>query len=321
MSKAYVFINDRMQGDNAIKAALGADKKFDTINVHIRNQVVLPGQIVIVPDSSTQSCTIEEAELMRMAQHVSHQIHHNSLGSDGLMLKNYDVLQDVLGYGSLGIGAVSGSWSNHLSAIEKTLADIEKLHKLALLRGTPIARQEFINQRQVLFTKLDGQLKGIARWGSGLRNRGSIKKMLGISTKSYLHSGEIRDYAKRMNGVARAAKVLKSGTYVGITLNAVSTGLEIEEACAVGREQACEKAQYVEGSKLVASVAGGWGLGAVGGSLAKSVCLAIAVPSGGWGALACVIIGGIVGGYAGGKGGEAIGEMVGRKLYERSLTP
>ncbi|MCS3471015.1 hypothetical protein M2401_004776 [Pseudomonas sp. JUb42] len=316
MSKAYVFINDRMQGDNAIKAALGADKKFDTLNVHIRNQVVLPGQIVIVPDSSTQSCTIEEAELIRMAQHVSHQIHHNSLGSDGLMLKNYDVLQDVLGYGSLGIGAVSGSWSNHLSAIEKTLADIERLHKLALQRGTPIARQEFINQRQVLFTKLDGQLKGIARWGSGLRNRGSIKKMLGISTKSYLHSGEIRDYAKRMNGVARAAKVLKSGTYVGITLNAVSTGLEIEEACAVGREGACERAQYVEGSKLVAGVGGGLFGGAVAGMAAKSICVAVAVPTGGWGALACGIIVGLAGGYAGGAIGEKGGAVAGELLYK-----
>jgi hypothetical protein len=30
-----------------------------------------------------------------MAQQVSHDIHHNSLGSDGLMLKHYDVLQDA----------------------------------------------------------------------------------------------------------------------------------------------------------------------------------------------------------------------------------
>ncbi|MCS3466659.1 hypothetical protein M2401_000369 [Pseudomonas sp. JUb42] len=183
MSKAYAFINDQMQGDSAIKSRLGAGDKFNTLNVHIRNQVVIPGQMVIVPDSTTKSCTIEEAELMRMAQNVSHQVHHNSLGSDGLMLKHYDVLQPMLGYGSLGLGAVSGSWSSYLKGVEQTLADIEKLHKLSLQRGTPIARQEFINQRQVLFGKLDGQLKGIARWGTGMHNHGSIKKMLGISTK------------------------------------------------------------------------------------------------------------------------------------------
>lgn len=318
MSKAYAFINDQMQGDSAIKSRLGAGDKFNTLNVHIRNQVVIPGQMIIVPDSTTKSCTIEEAELMRMAQHVSHQVHHNSLGSDGLMLKHYDVLQPMLGYGSLGLGAVSGSWSSHLKAVEQTLADIEKLHKLSLQRGTPIARQEFINQRQVLFNKLDGQLKGIARWGTGMHNRGSIKKMLGISTKSYLHTGELRDYTRRMSNIARTAKLLKYGTHVGIVLNATASTLEISEACSVGREDKCVKTHYVAGGKLVLGV----GSGLIGGGLAvagaKPLCVAIAVPTGGWGGLACGIIAGIAGGLAGGKGGEYVGEMVGEKLYEWS---
>lgn len=253
---------------------------------------------------------------MRMAQQVSHDIHHNSLGSDGLMLKHYDVLQQMLGYGSLGIGAVSGSWSNHLSAVEQTLGDIEKLHKLSLQRGTPIARQEFINQRQVLFNKLDGQLKGIARWGTGMNNRGSIKKMLGISTKSYLHTGELRDYTRRMNNVARTAKLLKYGTHVGIALNATATTLEIKEACSAGRENMCVKTHYVEGSKLVAGVGGGLVVGAIAISATKSLCVAVAVPTGGWGGLACGIIVGAMGGYVGGLVGEGVGESVGEKVYE-----
>lgn len=316
MTKAYAFINDQVQGDSAIKSRLGASDKFNTLNVHIRNQVVMPGQIVIVPDSNTKSCTLEEAELMSMAQHVSHQVHRNSLGADGLVLKNYDVLQRMLGYGSLGVGAISGSWSKHLGAIEQTLVDIEKLHKISLQRGTPIARQEFINQRQVLFNKLDSQLKGIARWGSGMENKGSIKKMLGISTKSYLHTGEIRDYTRRMNNVARTAKLLKYGTHVGIALNATATTLEIKEACSTGREEKCEKAHYVEGSKLVVGVGGGLAGGAISISATKSLCLAIALSTGGWGGLACGIIAGAVGGYAGGRVGEEVGGDVGEKLYE-----
>jgi hypothetical protein len=316
MTKAYAFINDQMQGDNAIKSRLGAGDKFTALNIHILNQVVMPGQMVIVPDSTTKSCTVEEAELMRMAQQVSHDIHHNSLGSDGLMLKHYDVLQQMLGYGSLGIGAVSGSWSNHLSAVEQTLGDIEKLHKLSLQRGTPIARQEFINQRQVLFNKLDGQLKGIARWGTGMQNRGSIKKMLGISTKSYLHTGELRDYARRMNRVARVARLLKGGTYVGIALNATSTTLEIKEACSTGREDKCEKAHYVERSKLVVGVLGGLAGGGVAGAFTGPMCAAIAVPTGGAGGLVCAIVVGIAGGYIGGSAGEMVGEKIGTKVYE-----
>jgi hypothetical protein len=316
MTKAYAFINDQMQGDNAIKSRLGAGDKFTALNIHILNQVVMPGQMVIVPDSTTKSCTVEEAELMRMAQQVSHDIHHNSLGSDGLMLKHYDVLQQMLGYGSLGIGAVSGSWSNHLSAVEQTLGDIEKLHKLSLQRGTPIARQEFINQRQVLFNKLDGQLKGIARWGTGMQNRGSIKKMLGISTKSYLHTGELRDYARRMNRVARVARLLKGGTYVGIALNTYATSLEIKEACSTGREDKCEKAHYVERSKLVVGVLGGLAGGGVAGAFTGPMCAAIAVPTGGAGGLVCAIVVGIAGGYIGGSAGEMVGEKIGTKVYE-----
>ncbi|MCS3469872.1 hypothetical protein M2401_003612 [Pseudomonas sp. JUb42] len=317
MSRAYSFINDKMQGDNTIKSRLGASNKFDTLNIHIRNRVVMPGEMVIVPDSSTPSCTLEEAEFMRMAQHVSHQISHNSLGSDGLALKHYDVLQRMLGHASLGIGAVSGSWSNHLTAIEKTLDDIQKLHKLSLTRGTPIARQEFINQRQVLFARLDEQLKGVARWGSGLQNRGSIKKMLGISTKSYLHTGEMRDYARRMEGIARTAKLLKHGTAVGIGLNVVASGLELKEACSVGREEKCEKAAYVEGGKLALGVGFGMKGGSWGAASAVSTCVAVfTIPSVGWGALACGIIGGIAGGYIGGKVGEGLGETAGEKLYE-----
>jgi hypothetical protein len=318
MSKAYAFINDQMQGDSAIKSRLGAGDKFNTLNVHIRNQVVIPGQMVIVPDSTTKSCTIEEAELMRMAQHVSHQVHHNSLGSDGLMLKHYDVLQPMLGYGSLGLGAVSGSWSSHLKGVEQTLTDIEKLHKLSLQRGRPIARQEFINQRQVLFGKLDGQLKGIARWGTGMHNRGSIKKMLGISTKSYLHTGELRDYTRRMSNIARTAKLLKYGTHVGIVMNATASALEISEACLVGRENKCIKTHYVAGGKLGGAVMGGLVGGALAGAATKSLCLAVAVPTGGWGGLACGIIVGVAGGYIGGALGESFGGDVGELLYNWS---
>jgi hypothetical protein len=78
-----------------------------------------------------------------------------------------------------------------------------------------------------------------------LKNKGPIKKMLGISTKSYLHTGEIKGYAKTLSGVARASKLLKAGTPVGIALNVGSTALEIIEACSVSREDECTEAKYI----------------------------------------------------------------------------
>lgn len=187
MSKPYVFINDRIQTYFTLKNRLGGGEEFDVLNAHIRNVVVMPGQLVIVSDGSTGILTAEETELMNLARNVHRQVK----GAGGQLIENYDLLQNILSYGSLGIGSATGSWRTHLNSVQKTLEDIERLYQLSLARGTPIARQEFINQRRVLFATLDKQLEGIARWGTGLRKKGPLKKMLGLWTKSYLHTGEI----------------------------------------------------------------------------------------------------------------------------------
>jgi hypothetical protein len=141
--------------------------------------------------------------------------------------------------------------------------------------------------------------------------------MLGISTKSYLHTGEIRGYAKRIGGVAKAANLLKKGTAVGIGLNVASTALEIKEACSVGRDEVCEKAKYVEGTKLVGGVSLGSVLGGIGATAGTTACVAVfGIPSLGVGALGCGIIGGVLGASGGGMAGEAGGEAIGEILYE-----
>lgn len=317
MGKPYVFINEQMQSYVTLKNRVGGSAKFDTLNAHLRNVVVMPGQVVIMGDLSTRTMTGEEIELMHYAQNVRRQLRHHQAGADGQVIKNYDLLQHMLGYGSLGLGAATGSWGAHLGGVKNTLEDIDRLYKLSLTRGTPIARQEFINQRKALFAKLDIQLEGIARWGTKLKKKGSIKKMLGISTKSYLHTGEIQGYAKKIGGVAKAVKVLKNGTPVGIGLSGLSAALEIKEACSTGREEVCTKALYIEGSKLVGGTAMGYAIGGLGASAATSLCAVVfGIPTYGAGAIGCGIVGGIMAGYAGGLGGEAGGEMMGEYLYE-----
>lgn len=317
MTKPYVFINDRMQTYFSLKDRLSGNDKFDQLNAHLRNIVVVPGQLVIVGDLSTRTINSEELELMSYASGVHKNLRQNQAAGDGHVIKNYDLLQNVLGYSSLGIGSATGSWKSHLDGVKKTLDDIERLHKLSLARGTPIARQEFLNQRQVLFAKLDAQLEGIARWGTRLRNRGSIKKMLGISTKSYLHTGEIQGYAKKIAGISKASRILKAGTPIGIGLNSVSTYLEIKEACSTGREEMCRKTKYVEGSKLVSGTVGGMVGGTVGTAALTPLCIVVfSVPSGGLGSIGCSLLAAVIGGYAGGLGGEKWGEKFGEMLYE-----
>ena len=314
MPQPYAFINDRQQTSVELKARLQlgkhAEAKFDALNIHMRNVAVLPGQLVIIGDDTTPACTLEESGLMRAAWDIRHSV--MAAGGDAFALHNYDLLQKLLGYAALGVGTAGDAWSRHLQEIVKTLEEIDALHKQSLRRGGGAAREDFLARRQTLFAKLEAQMRGFARYGTGLRNEGSIKKTLGISTKSYLHTGEINRYADTIARISTTAKLLKNGTPLGIALSTTSTALEIKEACSTGREEQCRKAKYVELGKLSAGVVGG-SLGGIGGA---ALCLALLVPTTGPGGLACMLIGGGIGGAAGGHLSGMAGEKAGELLYE-----
>ncbi|OII58866.1 hypothetical protein BIW19_06815 [Pseudomonas putida] len=102
--------------------------KFDVLNAHIANSVVFPGELVIVGDPSTPSCTSHEAFLMGKAAGIHLDIELNGGGIDGFFLENYDLLQSLLTRASIGAGAASDAWNKHLEAIKKTLEEIDQLH-------------------------------------------------------------------------------------------------------------------------------------------------------------------------------------------------
>lgn len=164
--------------------------------------------------------------------------------------------------------------------------------------------------------RLEEQLDKMAAFGASLRNKGSIKKTLGISTKSYLHTGEIAGYADKVAVVSKAANLVKKGTYIGIALDVAATGLEIKRACTLGREDACRKASYIESASLAGSLSGTTGGAALGSFALAKICLAVGVPTGGLGALSCGVIGGAAGGMVGGELGKAAGKFTGEFLYE-----
>ncbi len=320
MQGPYAFINDLAQPYSALKQRLSLNAptqtKFDTLNQHIRNSVVLPGQLVIIPDPSTASCTLEEARLMGSAQSIKQDLLAHS-AADQFLIKNYDQLQAIMSHASLGIGSAAGAWSKHLAEIEKTLKDIDDLHKQHLSKGTTTAKEQFLAKRRGLFARLDGQLSGMARFGTGLKNEGSIKKMLGISSKSYWRHGEIRGYEETVKRIAKASEILKKGTYIGIALNVGDTALEITEACSTGREQECTQAKYVEGSKLVFGVGGAYAGGKFGAAIGTGACMLVfGIPTAGAGVLACAIVGGAAGGFALGSAASDLGEEAGAFLYK-----
>ncbi|TFY88507.1 hypothetical protein DYL61_24275 [Pseudomonas nabeulensis] len=285
---------------------------FDVLNRHLRPGLVTPGQLVIIPDAYSVECSREEAWLMRHAEQVRRELERNA-STGTAVLNDYDLLQSLLTYGSLGVGSATSAWARHLDDVVQTLDEIERLHQR--MKTGELGRDAFIRQRQVLFQLLDTQLRGAARFGTGLRGNQSLKKVLGISTNSYLHKGEIAGYAERIGAVAKVSKWLGKGTYVGLAMDVGAAGLEIKEACVTGREAQCRSAKYVETGRLVGSVAGATVGGKLGADLTRTLCkVVLGIATKGTGALRCGIIGGAAGGYAGGSflgdGGAFLGGEV-----------
>ncbi|WP_311971649.1 hypothetical protein [Pseudomonas baltica] len=322
MSSQYSFVNPRPQPYETIKRSLdlgpNAASKFDTLNAHVRNIVVMPGELIILGDGSTRSCTSHEAFLMTKASEV-HRALMLSGGGDGFIHSNFEMISAMLGHTSLGISTASGAWGKRLDDIQQTLARIEMLYQESLGKNSILSRNEFITRRRVMFDLLDRQLKGFAGTGSGLRNTHGIRNMLGVSTNSYLRHGEITGYADRMAKVSKAASYIKAGGYIGVALNVAASGLAIQKACSIGREEECIEAKYVEGGKLLGGVWLSSMIGAYGGSAGAAICLGLGVLTGGAGAFFCVIAGAAIGGYVGGLAGGAFGEKAGQELYRAQL--
>lgn len=324
MTEARAFINPKMQNYHTLKAGLSLSgnsaSKFDVLNSHIYNSVVRSGELVIVGDWSTPSCTSQEAYLMAKAAQTHMGLMRSGQGADEFFLDNFELLKSLLAHASMGAGVISDGWSRHLKAIQATLLEIEKLYQEHMSSGTLKARDQFYARRAALFAKLDEQMSTMAAFGASLRNKGSIKRTLGISTKSYLHAGEIAGYADKVAGVGTAANLIKKGAYIGIALEVASTSLSIKKACAEGREEECKRATIVESSLLAGSVGGGL-IGAIGGNLIGMAACSVVfgIPSGGLGAIACGVGGGALGGMVGGGLGSEGGEYLGEILYERLI--
>lgn len=324
MGEPLSFINAKTQTFESLKRNLNLTgvlrNKFVALNSHIANTVVMGGELVIIGDPSTSSSTSEEAYLMAKANQIHMGLLSNNVDADDFFLENFEFIQGLLAHGSQGAGAISDAWSRHLERIKAELLDIEKLHQKYLKSGSVVDRDKFYMERALLFGKLEVHLDSLSSYGSGLRTEGSIKRMLNISTKSYLKTGEIAGYAEKVEGVARAARIIKKGTYIGTALDVASTALNIKKACAEGREDQCTRAKYVETSSFAFGFGGGVVGGALGGAVANFGCVVVlGMVSSGTGALACSVLGGAVGGWRGGKVGGEFGENFGDFIYRKTL--
>lgn len=317
---AQAYINDRTIDFHSLKSSLlkgshhPLSAQFDALNLHLRHGLVTPGQMVIIPDDYGMACSANDAWLMRHAEQIRRGLEQDAaLGT--AVVGQYDLLQSLLGYSSLGVGSATSAWGRHLDEVRHTLEEVERLHRQ--LKDGVLDRNNFVRHRQVLFNKLEVQLQGAARFGTSLQSHQSLKKVLGISTKSYLHKSEIVGYTQRIKSIAQTSKFLGNGTYVGLALDVGVAGLEIKEACMKDRGELCSRARYVEGGRLVGGVLGAAAGGSIGASLARSTCnIVLGVVTKGQGRLACGVVGGAAGGFGGGTAGGIFGEEMGDLLYK-----
>ena len=318
---AQSYINERATDYHSLKSrmmgnALSRSRSdhFDVLNRHLRPGLVAPGQLVIIPDSHRVSCSVEEAWLMRHAEEVRRHLELNAAAGTA-MIANYDLLQSFMANASIGVGSATSAWARHLDEVAQTLEETARLHQR--LKDGGLDRAAFVQHRQALFRRLEVQLQGAARFGTGLQGNESLKKVLGLSTKSYLHKGEIAGYAMRMREIAQMSKWLGKGTYVGLALDGGVAGLEIKEACVEGREAQCRRAKYVETGKLVGGVGGAYGGGKAGAKIARLGCkVFLGVVAKGNGDLACAVIGGAAGGFAVGNVVGDFGAFLGGQIEE-----
>jgi uncharacterized membrane protein len=272
------------------------------------------------------ACLREEADLMAAAAKVRTALEPLSESEADFMARHQAEIAMMVGGASQSLGIGTAMLGKGLKQIESTLRDIEFLHQREFATHGHLRSQQFFTSRQQLYRQLDNQLKATFLGKQlGLGNYPTLRKDLGISTRSVVHHwskggapGQVPGYATHMDEIAKAAKYLKYGGYVGIALGGTASALKVREVCQAGETQACQKIRFTETGSFAGGLAGGTAAAAITSPLAGSICTAIGLASGGLGGIVCGLV--VVGGasVAGGAGGLWAGELAGEKVYEKS---
>jgi len=272
------------------------------------------------------ACSREEADLMAAAAKVRAALEPLSESEADFMAKHQAEIALMVGGASQSLGLSTDMLGNGLKQIDGTLRDIEFLHQREFATHGHLQSQQFFASRRQLYRQLDNQLKATFLGKQlGLGSYPTLRQDLGISTRSLVHHwsrggapGQIPGYATHMDQIAKAAKYLRNGSYIGIALGGAASALKVQEVCQAGETQACQKIRFTETGNFAGALGGGsvgvW----IGSGAATAICAAIGIGSAGIGGVVCGLV--VVGGAsaAGGAIGGGAGEVAGEKIYERS---
>ena len=228
-----------------------------------------------------------------------------------------------LGYGSTSVGISEVMLARHLSQLSDLLKELEKLHQSAFLRDGHLRSPGFFAERKRLQGLLDQRLTSLTRKGIGLVDHSNLKHVLGISSRSLVHhwskagvSGGIPGYASHLDSIARASKFIKAGGWMGIGLGAGSSALKVQEVCAAGQTEACERVKFTEAGSFAGGIAGSAAAGWFLSGKAVGLCVGLGLSSGGIPVLGCAILVVSGGSLIAGRIGETAGINFGELIYE-----
>jgi len=297
-------------------------EKFKALNPNLSQ--VKAGQMIVLSDPDNQQCTREEALLMDAAAKVNSALEPLSPEEADFMARHRDEIESFLTYGATSVGIGTSVFSKHLEGVNSSLRSIEALHQRTFQQHGHLRSPEFFAERKRLFSQLDVQLTALTRKGTGIPDHPNLKSALGISSRSLVHRWtkagapeQIPGYATHIDGVAKAAKYIRYGGWIGTAVGGGASYMKVQDVCTAGNAEACEKVKFTETGSFAGSVVGGAGSAAILTAPAVgSVCVALGVPTGGVGTLVCGLL--VVGAISltAGTVGNMTGEAIGEKIHE-----
>jgi uncharacterized Zn-binding protein involved in type VI secretion len=298
-----------------------ASYRFRSLNP--RWDIVKAGTLVVLSDPANLQCTREERLLIEAADIANSALESLSPEEANFMMRYREEISTFMGYGSTSIGIGEVVFARHLKEMETLLEAIEALHQRSFARYGHLSSPEFFVERKRLFKQFDEHLNGFTRKGTGFPDHPRLKSALGISNRSLVHHwtqaggpGPIPGYTTHLRGISRAAKVIKTGGWIGTAIGGGASYLKVREVCAAGEIQACKRVRYTETGSFAGGVAAGAATAAGLSVGAGKACVAMGLATGGYGLLACGILAVGAASYGAGKLGELGGEFTGELLYE-----
>jgi len=295
-------------------------KVFRSLNRHLGEQVK-PGQMVIFSDSRHYMCRREEAQLMIAANKVNEALKDLSDEEAAFMVEHHEVIEPFLEVSAGSLGVASFMIGQHLETLKITLKHFEELHQQHYRQHGHLHSPEFFAQRKRLMAKLDASLGPLVRKGIGIPGHPKLKRALGLSSRRTIHHwnkagapAQLPGYATNIEGVARAARFMQAGGYVGIGLATGASTMRINEVCRTGTDEECRKVKLIEGGKLAGNVGGSAIAGAYAAPVTMEYCAGLALKTRGIGGVICVLVlsgaTASVGGNLGSKALESAGEII-----------